>query len=90
MVILRKTMSRKTGMARARMKECTRQRSTEEQTARMKRQSGRVRMWRMRRFSEPSQPSCRDVRPVCVTGWGVGGVVAVDQILRHASTVCKP
>ncbi|TNN81103.1 hypothetical protein EYF80_008759 [Liparis tanakae] len=42
MVILRKIISRKTGIARARMKECTRQRSIEEQTARMKRQSGRV------------------------------------------------
>jgi len=42
MVILRKIISRKTGIARARMKECTRQRSIEEQMARMKRQSGRV------------------------------------------------
>jgi len=57
MVILRKIISRKTGIARARIKEWTRQRRTEEITARMKRQSGRVRTWRMRRFSVPSQPS---------------------------------
>lgn len=47
-------------MARARMKEWTRQRSTEEKTASTKRQSGRVRMWRMRRFSVPSQPSWKE------------------------------
>lgn len=61
MVILRKTISRKTGIASARIKEWTRHRRIEEKTARMKRQSGRVRMWRMRRFSVPSQPSWRDI-----------------------------
>lgn len=61
MVILRKTMSRKTGIASARIKEWTRHRRIEEKTASMKRQSGRVRMWRMRRFSIPSQPSWRDI-----------------------------
>lgn len=43
------------------IKECTKQRRIEEKTARMKRQSGRVRMWRMRRFSVPSQPSWKDI-----------------------------
>lgn len=61
MVILRKTISRKTGIASARIKEWTRHLRIEEKTARMKRQSGRVRMWRMRRFSVPSQPSWRDI-----------------------------
>ena len=61
MVILRKIISRKTGIARARIKEWTRQRRIEEKTAKMKRQTGRVRMWRMRRFSVPSQPSWKEI-----------------------------